>query len=390
MQHDYIIELLNFQDKDLIIDNIDSKSNPIIITVHKDLSLSNNVCTNCGSTNIKTHAYYKRKIKYLDIGGKHSIIIYNQRRFVCNDCKKTFNESIKLVEKGSGISNSLKIKVLEDTKKKQSFKDISNNNNISDTTVTNLFTKHASDLRNTLTEIICLDEFKASTIAGEYALILGDPISGKILDILPSRKQDYIYYYFSSIKDEERFNVKYIVTDLFESYKSIAETLFHKSIHIADRFHWIRLATEAFNNHRISIMNSYYMLGKDEFKGSFNKYTLYANVLKKNYKLLLANKYSKEQWFFDQKVTASYLQKEMTLQEIIEYCVNNDSDLEEGYFLLQDLYKIAKYSNFENAKKDILEWCEKVEKSEHKLNNFYKVALTYKHWIKHKTTLLCC
>lgn len=137
-------------------------------------------------------------------------------------------------------------------------------------------------------------------------------------------------------------------------------------------------------------MNNYFKLGKDEFKGSFNEYALYANVLKKNYKLLLANKYSKEQWFFDQKVTASYLQKEMTLQEIIEYCVNNDSDLEEGYFLLQDLYKIAKYSNFENAKKDILEWCEKVEKSEHKLNNFYKVALTYKHWINPKTTLLCC
>ena len=68
-------------------------------------------------------------------------------------------------------------------------------------------------------------------------------------------------------------------------------------------------------------MNNYFKLGKDEFKGSFNEYALYANVLKKNYKLLLANK----------------------------------------------------YSNFETAKKDILEWCEEVEKSEHKLNNFVKV-----------------
>ncbi len=106
--------------------------------------------------------------------------------------------------------------------------------------------KSLFDYRGKLTRIICIDEFKASTIAGEYAFVIGDPISGKIIDILPSRKQDYIYYYFQSIPDEERFNVKYIVTDLFESYKSIAETLFWKSIHIADRFHWIKPIVNSF------------------------------------------------------------------------------------------------------------------------------------------------
>lgn len=58
-----------------------------------------------------------------------------------------------------------------------------------------------------LTRIICIDEFKASTIAGKYALIIGDPETGKILDILPSRLQEYIYYYFNTIDKSERLSV---------------------------------------------------------------------------------------------------------------------------------------------------------------------------------------
>ena len=280
------------------------------------------------------------------------------------------------------LSNATKNKLLEETRKKQSFTDIADRLSISCTTVKNEFSEHIANYRCKLTEVLCIDEFRASTIAGEYALIFGDPITGKILDILPSRKQDYIYYYFQSIPDEERMSVKYVVTDLFESYKTICETLFWKSTHIADRFHWIKQATEAFNKTRIRIMNSYAQLGHDQFKGSYNKYNSYSNILKTYYKLLLANKYTKEGWFFDQKIFASYIRKEMTFQEIIEYCLNLDSDLEEAYDLLQSLYKIAKFSNYENAKNHILEWCERIDQTTTKLPEFKKLSLTYKHWIK--------
>jgi transposase len=271
---------------------------------------------------------------------------------------------------------------LEKARKKSSFTDIAEDMDISTTTAIKEFSNRISESRATLTEVICLDEFKASTICGEYALILGNPLSGEILDILPSRKQDYIYYYFQTTSVEERKKVKYIVIDLFESYRTICRNLFWDSVHIADRFHWIKLTTEAFNKTRIRIMNSYLLLGKEVHKGSFNNYTKYGSVLKKYYKLLLANRYRKEAWFFDQKQIASYLQKEMTLQEIIEYCLNSDSDLEAAYDLLQELYKISIYSTFETAKKDILEWCNKVENIDRKFPELKTTALTYKSWIK--------
>ena len=149
----------------------------------------------------------------------------------------------------------LYLQISKESKYKQSFKDISTRTNVSQTTVSNEFKQNIHNYRCKLTRIICIDEFKTSTIAGKYALIIGDPETGKILDILPSRLQEYIYYYFNTIDKSERLSVKYVVTDLFESYRTICKNLFWDSIHIADRFHWIRLTTEAFNKTRISIMN---------------------------------------------------------------------------------------------------------------------------------------
>ena len=381
-QENYSTEIIDLQDKDLIIDGINTKGFTKIIKVYKPIERSDKCCKHCGSTNIKVNSYYQRTIRFLDIGSYKSIIKYNQRRFICFDCNKTFNETSSLVEKGSTISNQTKILLLSKARKKTSFTDIAKSLDISTTTAIKEFKDHISNYRCRLTEVLCIDEFKASTIAGEYALIIGDPLSGKILDILPSRKQEYIYYYFQSVPKEERMKVKYIVTDIFESYRTICKNLFWNSIHIADRFHWIRLTTEAFNKTRIRIMNAYLSLGKEAYKGSYNKYTKYANVLKKYHKLLLANRYSKESWFFDQRQVASYIQKEMSYQEIIEYCLNFDNDLEVAYLYLQDLYKISKYSNYNNAREKIIEWCDLIININRKLPELKKVALTYKSWIK--------
>lgn len=41
----------------------------------------------------------------------------------------------------------------------------------------------------------------------------------------------------------------------------------------------------------------------------------------------------------------------MTFQKIIECCLNFDNDLEHAYDYLRKLYKIAKPTNYENARK---------------------------------------
>src|SRR5690554_2593995 len=376
----YSIDLLHLQDKSLELVNIEKQIlnnvETLIFVVKRNTKEL--FCFHCGSTYIVTKDYYVRTIRYLDIARYNSIIKYKQRRYQCRDCKKTFNESTNLVEKYSTISNQTKLKLLEECRIKHSFTDVSERLNVSTTTVLNEFKVHISISRNKLTEILCFDEFKATNGAVKYAFILGDPLSGEIVDILPSRQQEYLYDYFNKVSDEERFSVKYIVTDLFEPFRTIVRNRFWKSIHIADRFHWVRLATDAYNRMRIKIMNNYKDLGDSQFKGRYNKYSTYYYMLKKYAKILIINRYSRSEAFFENKHYVYYLDKELTLNEIIEYILNRDKDMETGYFLLQDLYKIAKQSTYETARKDLKEWIEKVNEYNSTVNYFKSVAATYK------------
>ena len=57
---------------------------------------------------------------------------YNQRRYKCKECGKTFNEPCNLADSSSTIANSLKLKVLDQCKQKKSYKDISKDSNINE------------------------------------------------------------------------------------------------------------------------------------------------------------------------------------------------------------------------------------------------------------------
>lgn len=382
--YDYIPQLLKIQEDNIIINDIRILDKCIEIYAEISPKLTEYGCPNCGSTNNHIHAYYVRKIKHSNFSGKPVILFLKQPRLICmeKECRKTFNIPSPIIDSHKRISNSLLKDINDQISKKVSFKDVAEVNGISDTSLIKNFKIQIHEYRTPLTEVLCIDEFKASTIAGTYAFIIGDPISGTILDILPSRKQDYLIYYFQSISRSEISKVKYIVTDLFEPFRSIVNMEFPNVIHIADRFHWIRLSTDALNKMRIRIMNYHIKEAEKCSPSNRSEHLNYATLLKNNYKLLLKNKYSTDPWYFDQFVKKDKLGNNLTIQDMIELCINKDSYLEEGYCLLQELYRIAKYGNFDNIDSLLSNWINKIFDSTFILPEFQKVALTYKSWKK--------
>lgn len=382
----YTTEIIRIQDYDLVLDNISheyDKSNKKIIVLNCSHKINDQIaiCPDCGSVSVRVKDYYTRTIKYIEMFGYPSLIRFKQKRVVCNDCKKTFNIGSPIVKKGCSISNPTRLKIIQEAKNKQSFKDIAIRCNISQTSTINTFSNSVSISRNELTEIICIDEFKANTEFGKYAFIMADPLTSKIIDVLPSRTQEYIYHYFNQIEPKERFKVKYLVSDMYESFRTVKRELFTDAIHIADRFHWIRCATEAFNKVRIRIMKNYQKeldITRDiDLKRELR---LYINAMKGNYKLLLANKYRKEQTFYSSLGKISGYKEEITKQEIIDLILNSDEELENSYFLLQDLYKLSIFSNYDDVKDILLDWIKKAKES--KIKEFYECCNTYTSWLK--------
>lgn len=198
----YIIKLLNIQDKYINIYNIEFINNTYLIYAEQ-LQSEDNSCPKCGGILLTKNNDNIRKIKHTPINGYPCIINFKQLRFKCIYCGKSFNQDTSLIGKGRNISNFAKETIIKETHYKQSFKDISKRSNVSQTTISNEFKKNIHNFRCKLTRIICIDEFKANTIAGKYALIIGDPELGDILDVLKSRLQDYIYHYFNTIDKDK-------------------------------------------------------------------------------------------------------------------------------------------------------------------------------------------
>ena len=69
--------------------------------------------------------------------------------------------------------------------------DVATTNNVSDTTVNNIYNEKIEVERNELSEIICFDEFKGPATEGKLVFIIANPIDNEVIDILPSRKQTY-------------------------------------------------------------------------------------------------------------------------------------------------------------------------------------------------------
>ena len=385
MQNNYILKVLEFQGSDIEYENvevIDVKNTKTICIHAKKKENVNEVisCPSCGSVSIYKKSTAERTIRHLSTFKCPCIIKYKQRRFKCKDCGRTFNEESNFVKKRCRISNDVKAAIIDECRKKQSFVDVAERLNISTYTVEKEFDLNVAVARVKLTTAICIDEFKANTEYGKYALIIGDPISGEILDILPKRTQDYLFYYFNSMGSEEREYVQYYITDLFESYRTVHHMFFPGSIHMADRFHWIRLSVKAFNDTRIYEMNLIKRkatLETDPLKKAELNHMY--SIIKSNYRLLLANRYKKEPAYFDTEINVNIDGIiEPTIQNVLEYILNNNEDIKTAYDLLQKIYKVAALSTYEKFNDDINEWFEEVKESKNK--RFKAVMNTYKSW----------
>ena len=114
-----------------------------------------------------------------------------------------------------------------------------------------------------LPRVLCIDEFKGNAGNYKYQVALIDGETHDVVDILECRYKHSLCEYFKKFPKEQLNNVKYFVTDLWETYKDISFTYFKKAKILADHFHWARYACNALDKIRIEVQSN---LPKDERK----------------------------------------------------------------------------------------------------------------------------
>jgi len=326
-------------------------------------------CPHCNSKNIVKNGSRRRKIKYIPIQNYNIELELTIQRNICKDCKKTFSPSTNIVNDNSNISNSLKYTIALELKENLSLTSIAKRYNISVASVQRIMDSYYSNFKvnkEYLPETICIDEFKSvKNIDGAMSFVFADYQSKSIIDIVEDRKLHSLIEYFSRFSLEARNNVKYICMDMYAPYISLVNSIFPNAKIVIDKFHIVNLVNRAFNQTRISIMNS---IQDDSLK---RKLKLFWKSLLKYYPSLCQVNYYCQSF-----------KRKLSSKDKVDYLLEKIPELEINFNIYQDIIQTIKHNNFKRFEEILKKYLASKEKISKKMMIALKTLKKYMKYIE--------
>ena len=370
----FIKTILNIQDNNISFPEEDycqiiQKDN-LLIKVFKGFLKSNYcACPHCNSKNIVKNGSRNRKIKYIPIQNYNIQLELNVQRYICKECKKTFSPSTNIVGNNSSISNNLKYTIALELQKNISLTSIAKRYNISISSVQRIMDNCYSDFKvnkEHLPEAICIDEFKSvKNIDGAMSFVFADYRTKSIVDIVEDRKLNSLTEYFSRFSLEARNNVKYICMDMYTPYISLVNSIFPNAKIVLDKFHIINLVNRAFNQTRISIMNS---IQDDSLKRKFKLF--WKSLLKYYPDLCQVNYYCQS------------FKRKLSSKDKVDYLLEKSPELEVNFNIYQDIIQAIKHNNFKRFESVVKKYLGTKEKVSKKMIIALKTLKKYMKYIE--------
>lgn len=347
MQNNFIRNLLDL--KGIIVKKV--RYNKNFVKIYIEMPVREQRCPCCKAKTTKIKDYRTQIIKDIPIRFKTTYLSYRKRRYECKNCGKTFYEHVSFLAKRGRKTTRVTEFIVERLRSKQSMKDIAKDANVSIPTVARVLPALAISPKH-LPQVLCIDEFKGNTGYYKYQVSLLDGETNTPIDIVECRYKTHLLDYFKKFPLAERKKVKYVVIDLWKSYKDLAERYFPNAKIVADKFHYAKYATEMVDTIRKEVQKK---LSKKERK-----------YFKHSRKLLLS-KYEN-------------LKKDKQKEELNYILINYSEDLRMAYIEKEKLLNIIRMKDTEKAIKQLNEWV--VRNSESHISALKNCSKTYFNWIK--------
>lgn len=306
-----------------------SENNETIFFVQ--LFANQRTCPKCKNNQCKIKEYKTKTIKSLKTSNNSTVIEYKLPRYICSKCGKTYTHDISDTTYKS-LTKSLFNSMMNDFSQMLTFSQIAKKYQLTTTQTIYLFDKHCPNLRAPIEEVICIDEFSNTRKSEDkYACMLVGFTSHKIIDIIKNRTLPYLRQYFAKQPLSLRDKVKYIITDMYDGYITIAHEYFHNATIAIDPFHYIEYLTNAIQSIRRNVIDNQEFLEDKSWMG-------------KHWRLLTTNPkhLPKDYMTLPNGITISY-------QDRIIRFVRQNSDLDYAYCLLQEWYNYSSKLTYENA-----------------------------------------
>ena len=246
-----ITELLNLEDSDIFISDITIQGTTKFLTL--ETRLYSHFCPSCG---FKMHSkgIKKRTIKHPILQDNYELIlILKQRRWKCTnpECNYDISDTFRFVNKRRRTTNATDMLIVYAYRNlMETTTSIATRFHVSDTYAHEVFDRYVKMDRLSLTDAICIDEvYLDMDEYCKYALIIQDFHTGDPIDLLRSRRANVTEPYFVSIPIEERNNVKYLISDMYNQYISYVDKYFPNAVSVIDSFHVIQWMIRMIDNY---------------------------------------------------------------------------------------------------------------------------------------------
>ena len=370
----FIKTILNIQDNNISFPEeeycqVTQKGNHIVKIFKGFLKSNYCTCPHCNSKNIVKNGLRYRKIKYIPIQNYNVELHLTVQRHICKDCRKTFSPSTNIVSDNSNISNNLKYTIALELKENVSLTSIAKRYNVSVTSVQRIMDDCYSDFKvnkEHLPEAVCIDEFKSvKNIDGAMSFVFADYHSKNVTDIIEDRRLHSLTEYFSRFSLEARNNVKYICMDMYTPYISLVNSIFPDAKIVIDKFHIVNLVNRAFNQTRISIMNS---IQDDSLKRKLKVF--WKSLLKYYPDLCQVNYYCQS------------FKRKLSSKDKVDYLLEKIPELEINFNIYQDIIQTIKHNNFKRFEEIVKKYLASKEKISKKMIIALKTLKKYMKFIK--------
>ena len=370
----FIKTILNIQDNNISFPEEDychviQKGNYLIKLFKGFLKDNCCACPHCNSKNIVKNGSRERNIKFIPFQNYNIELNLTVQRHICKDCKKSFSPSTNIVEDNSNISNNLKYTIAHELQENISLTSIAKRYNISISSVQRIMDNCYSDFKvnkEHLPEAICIDEFKSvKNIDGAMSFVFADYQSKSIIDIVEDRRLHSLTEYFSIFSLQARNNVKYICMDMYTPYISLVNSIFPNAKIVLDKFHIVNLINRAFNQTRISIMNS---IQDDSLK---RKFKLFWKLLLKYYPNLCQVNYYCQSF-----------KRKLSSKDKVDYLLEKSPELEANFDVYQDIIQAIKHNNFKRFESVVKKYLGTKEKISKKMIIALKTLKKYMRYIE--------
>jgi len=238
--------------KDVTVTKLEEDNEFVYVHAYVDKM---DTCPHCGSNKIWVHDHRIHNIRDTHLRGKKCIIHLKKTRYNCKSCHKRFERKLDFVAKKHTITLRLLECIVRDFNSVHSISSIAKNFNVSNSMVSRILDLIYTH-RLALPEVLCIDEFKGDSGNYKYQCSLLDGSTHSVIDILPTRNINILSDYFKRIPKIERDKVKFFVSDMSKTFKSIKNRFFKNAIHITDKYHFIRQVQWALENVRKRIQKN--------------------------------------------------------------------------------------------------------------------------------------